>query len=133
MLALWKPTLQVILPSMTSTNCDRIRRARQWSAVACIEYKCHDYRTHPLRDSALQTWTIMLSWKNLLNKRSTTWLKLNSALQGNAPKLLVNNSSMLKQPLITKDGQNPVGFTAATYAHVFAFPTLFPGDLYEPL
>ncbi|MDP6968951.1 MAG: ArsC family reductase [Gammaproteobacteria bacterium] len=106
-------------------NCDSIKKAKQWLTNAGLEYQFRDYKKNPPSRSELQTWADLLGWESLLNKRGTTWRKLDPAIQANiaadnALQLLAEHPSMIKRPLIIKDGQALVGFQAATYTQFFA-------------
>ncbi len=106
-------------------NCDSIKKAKQWLAEAGIEYRFRDYKKQPPCAAELQTWAELLGWETLLNKRGTTWRKLDPAVQAsinadNAPQLLADHPSMIKRPLLIKDGQPLVGFKAVTYEQFFA-------------
>jgi len=88
------------------SNCDSIKKAKQWLKAAGIEFSFRDYKKHPPSVLELQTWSLQVGWELLLNKRGTTWRKLSPAKQeavseSNICELLAQNPSMIKRPLLT--------------------------------
>lgn len=102
------------------TNCDTIKKAKKWLTDAGIEYTFRDYKKQPPSVEELQAWSALVGWETLLNKRGTTWRKLDPAVQADVDEakamvLLADNPSMIKRPLLIKDQQALVGFKAADY------------------
>jgi arsenate reductase len=106
-------------------NCDTIKKAREWLAAEGIEYQFHDYKKDGLSAEMLANWITDLGWEALLNKRGTTWRKLpedvkESISQASAIQIMLNNTSIIKRPLLIDDGDNKLlGFNADDYQNFF--------------
>ena len=57
-------------------NCDTVKKARQWLASQAIDYQFHDFRQDGLDRQTIENWLQSVDWTVLLNKRGTTWRKL---------------------------------------------------------
>lgn len=102
-------------------NCDTMKKALRWLDDNKIEYRFHDYKKEGLEESAAKAWVNQLGWENVINKRGTTWRKLdketrNSMDNEKAVNAIVNQSSMIKRPLLIKDDTIHLGFNADKYA-----------------
>ena len=58
------------------SNCDSVRKARKWLDQQQQDYQFHDFRKQGLTRSQLEDWADTLGWEALLNRRGTTWRKL---------------------------------------------------------
>ena len=106
-------------------NCDTIKKAKKWLTEAGIAYDFRDYKKQPPSVSEIENWAKLVSWEQLVNKRGTTWRKLDPAIQASisaelAPKLLADNPSMIKRPLVIKGDQALLGFAITSYEQFFA-------------
>ena len=105
-------------------NCDTIKRARQWLDGAQVEYDFHDFRKHGIDTTTLQQWLEQVDWQLLLNRRGTTWRKLDSNVQeatnrDNVTALLLEQPAMIKRPVLEVDGAITIGFKADQYQTIF--------------
>ena len=104
-------------------NCDTIKKARKWLEAEGIEYEFHDYKKDGLSADMLNAWVKDLGWEALLNKRGTTWRKLpddtkESIDQPSAIQIMLDNTSIIKRPLLIDDASNKLlGFKADDYQH----------------
>ncbi|MCJ8268332.1 MAG: arsenate reductase, partial [Psychrosphaera sp.] len=57
-------------------NCDTIKKARKWLEANEISFDFHDYRKDGIDIDMLSKFEAELGWENLLNKRGTTFRKL---------------------------------------------------------
>ncbi|MFT4906672.1 MAG: arsenate reductase [Oleispira sp.] len=102
-------------------NCDTIKKARKWLEVEGIDYQFHDYKKDGLSVDMLNTWVKDLGWEALVNKRGTTWRKLpeevkESIDQAAAIQVMLDNTSIIKRPLLIDDAQHKLlGFNAEDY------------------
>ena len=102
-------------------NCDTIKKARKWLEAEGIEYQFHDYKKEGLSSEMLNLWIKDLSWELLINKRGTTWRKLpedikESINQESAIKIMLENTSIIKRPLLIDDADKKLlGFKAEEY------------------
>lgn len=102
-------------------NCDTIKKARKWLEAEGIEYQFHDYKKEGLSSDTLNGWVNDLGWEALVNKRGTTWRKLpedvkESINQASAIEIMLENTSIIKRPLLVDDANNKLlGFKAEQY------------------
>ena len=102
-------------------NCDTVKKARTWLADNAIEYRFHDYRKAGIDAAHLERWAEVLGWEILLNRAGTTFRKLDAdtkaALdQAKAIRLMIEQPSMIKRPVIEHPGGLLVGFAPETWA-----------------
>lgn len=102
-------------------NCDTIKKARKWLEAEGIDYQFHDYKKDGLTTDQLNVWVNDLGWEVLINKRGTTWRKLpeevkESIDQASAIEIMLDNTSIIKRPLLVDDANNKLlGFNAEDY------------------
>lgn len=102
-------------------NCDTIKKARKWLEAEGIEYEFHDYKKDGLSSDMLNSWVKDLGWEALINKRGTTWRKLpdnikESIDQASAIQIMLDNTSIIKRPLLINDETKKLlGFKADEY------------------
>lgn len=101
-------------------NCDTMKKARRWLAENGVEYEFHDYRKLGVPEKELRSWVEQLGWENLLNKRGTTWRKLDDHTRNNidqvsAIRIMTENPSIIKRPVLAADGTLLVGFRPQDY------------------
>ena len=102
-------------------NCDTIKKARKWLEAEGIDYQFHDYKKDGLTAETLDSWVADLGWEALINKRGTTWRKLpedvkDSIDQASAIEIMLENTSIIKRPLLVDDANNILlGFKADDY------------------
>lgn len=106
-------------------NCDTIKKARNWLAEQGIEYRFHDYRKDGLEAAQLARWCEQLGWEAVLNKRGTTFRKLDAAVKESldaaaAQQLMLEQPAMIKRPLLESDQGLHLGFKPEQYAEIFA-------------
>ncbi len=101
-------------------NCDTVKKARRYLDEKNIEYTFHDYRVDGINEKLVQGFIKDLGWENVLNKRGTTWRKLDDATKdatsaSNVATLLCEQPAMIKRPIL-KQGKNlTLGFSKAQY------------------
>lgn len=102
-------------------NCDTIKKARKWLEAEGIDYQFHDYKKEGVSTEMLNSWVKDVGWEALINKRGTTWRKLPEAVkesidQASAIEIMLENTSIIKRPLLVDDANNKLlGFTADDY------------------
>jgi arsenate reductase (glutaredoxin) len=57
-------------------NCDTVKKAIEWLKKKNIPYQFHDYKTAGVSEEKLKEWMTHVSWEILVNKKGTTWKKL---------------------------------------------------------
>ncbi|SDR31643.1 ArsC family reductase [Pseudovibrio sp. Tun.PSC04-5.I4] len=105
-------------------NCDSVRKARKLLDEAKTDYNFHDYKKDGADEAALQEACETFGWDVVLNKRGTTWRKLDDDTkacvtdQASAIALMMKETSLIKRPLITGGKQLLLGFDAASWAGI---------------
>jgi arsenate reductase (glutaredoxin) len=105
------------------SHCDTVKRARAWFAAQGVAVVFHDYGKSGLPPGALDRWLQAQGWERLLNRRGTTWRRLDAATQAavvdgaSAAALMAAHTSVIKRPVVEwPDGAITVGFDAAEFA-----------------
>lgn len=101
-------------------NCDTMKKAFKWLTDADIEYRFHDYKKDGVPTQELDNWLNELGWEALINRRGTTWRKLDEAVREgmdtqNARKVILDNPSIVKRPLLDTGDERILGFKADDY------------------
>ncbi|WP_246218556.1 ArsC family reductase [Parasphingorhabdus halotolerans] len=102
------------------SNCDTIKKARNWMERNGINYVFHDYKKSGITKEKLEMWVLQVGWETLLNKRGTTFKKLPDMVKQNvsddtAVMLMAENPSMIKRPVLEHGDELVVGFKASDY------------------
>ena len=106
-------------------NCDTVKKARTWLDQNNVEHQFHDFRKDGVDAAQVKQWIADLGVDTLINKRSTSWKALtdeqkSSLNESTALELILESPTLIKRPLLDKDGELQVGFKAATYETTFA-------------
>ena len=101
-------------------NCDTMKKARAWLDANGVPYIFHDYRTQGIERGRLERWTKRVGWETLLNRAGTTFRKLPATDKENlgerkAIELMLAQPSMIKRPVLERDGELLVGFVPDRY------------------
>lgn len=97
-------------------NCDTIKKTVDWFKKHKIGIVFHDYKKESISKEKLVAWCKLVGWEVLLNKKSTTWRGLSAEQQANivnqtaAIKLMQENTSIIKRPVIEFEKNILVGF-----------------------
>jgi Spx/MgsR family transcriptional regulator len=104
-------------------NCDTVKRARAWLAAQGAEVDFHDFKKAGVPLCGLDRWLAAAGWETLLNRKGTTWRKLDDAQRGaaadeaGARALMLAQPSVIKRPVVQwADGRISVGFDANDWA-----------------
>ncbi len=106
------------------SNCDTVKKARNWLQSNGIEFEFHDFRKQGIEPQSIQRWIDQVGGAVLLNKRGTTWRKLPEQSQQLAETdqlatLLADNPTLIKRPVLQLDGRVNVGFSETQYSELF--------------
>jgi arsenate reductase len=106
------------------SNCDTVKKAKNWLETNNIDYRFHDFRKQGLEPETIKDWLSQISWDKLLNKRSTTWRNLAPEIQQSVNaetvvQLLVANPTLIKRPVLAVNGIINIGFNTDTYRGIF--------------
>jgi arsenate reductase len=104
-------------------NCDTMKKAWTFLDAKGVAYDFHDYKKQGIDRATLEGWVRQLGWEPLLNRSGTTFRKLPDADRQNldetkAIDLMLAQPSMIKRPVLEKDGRLYVGFKPETYAEL---------------
>jgi Spx/MgsR family transcriptional regulator len=98
-------------------NCDTVKTARAWLAQHKADYAFHDFKKAGVPADRLDAWMRAAGWEKLLNRKGSTWRKLDPTTQlqaGNAEgarALMLAQPSVIKRPVVEwPDGTVTVGF-----------------------
>lgn len=105
-------------------NCDTVKKARRWLEDNDVAFDFHDFRADGLDQATIESWLQTVSWEVLLNKRGTTWRKLDDPRKDDineaiAIELMLSNPTLIKRPVVTVNNDCMVGFKEADYASYF--------------
>lgn len=102
-------------------NCDTVKKAKLWLDTQQIPYQFHDFRTNGLSPELLEQIEAALGWETLLNKRGTSWRKLDEGQRENVDRakamaLMLAQPSLIKRPVLVTGTKTLIGFTPDYYA-----------------
>jgi len=104
-------------------NCDTVKRAREWLAAHGVDVAFHDFKKAGVPADRLAAWVDAAGWERVLNRKGTTWRKLDPALQASVADAASAQAVMREQPSVIKrpvvewdDGRITVGFDEADWA-----------------
>jgi len=106
-------------------NCDTIKKAKKWLEANGVEFTFHDYRQDGLSNPLLDTLENSLGWEAMINKRGTTWRKLDEDIKSSIDKesamtLMLDNPAIIKRPILDTGKTLEIGFSVDNYQHVFS-------------
>ena len=104
-------------------NCDTMKKARAWLEAHGVDYDFHDYKTAGIDRATLEKWVKVVGWEVLLNRAGTTFRKLpDDAKQDideqKAIRLMLEQPSIIKRPVLEQGRTLLVGFTADRYSAI---------------
>lgn len=114
-------------------SCSTMKKAFNKLDELGVSYDFHDYKKQGIDKDSAQRWVDKLGIDKVLNKRGTTWRKLDDSQKqaadaslDNAIDLLVENTSMIKRPIVegelTDKNKNILlcGYDEAEFDKVFS-------------
>ncbi|MDR6537000.1 ArsC family reductase [Variovorax soli] len=104
-------------------NCDTVKRARAWLDEHGVPYRFHDFKKEGVPEPELDRWLKSPGWEALVNRRGTTWRKLDESTRSSvvdaasARAVLIANPSLIKRPVVNWGAQGGVttGFDPAEW------------------
>ncbi len=102
------------------SNCNTVKKAKDWLKENNIDYQFHDYRQQGLTANLLDSFEAKLGWETLLNKQSTSWRKLsddqkNSLSKQTALQYMLETPTLIKRPVLDTGKKLIIGFKAEIY------------------
>ncbi|MDP1646416.1 MAG: ArsC family reductase [Thiobacillus sp.] len=106
-------------------NCTTVKKARAWLAERALDVAFHDFKTQGVDAAWLRDVVKQTGWQTLLNTRGTTWRKLSDAEkaavtdEASAIALMLAQPSVIKRPVLERNGHYHLGFAEAHYQALF--------------
>ena len=98
-------------------NCDSVKKARSWLTEQGLPFEFHDFKKQGVPPAELARWLAAVGWETVLNRKGTTWRKLDPSTQAavvdsaSAQALMLREASVIKRPVIAwTSGQITVGY-----------------------
>ena len=107
-------------------NCDSVKKVMQWYDQHQITFKFYNYKKTPVTEDKLKKWCSQIDWKILFNTKGTTWKKIAPQFEGKtisqqiAIKIMLENNSIIKRPVVEIKKSLLVGFDEAVFAKTFS-------------
>ncbi len=98
-------------------NCDTCQKARRWLDGQSIQYEYKDVRADAIAVADLrQLIGAYGDWQPFLNRRSTTWRRLDNCLtesldESKAITLIIANPTLMKRPVISVEKNGKIAVT----------------------
>ena len=102
-------------------NCDTMKKAFAWLDSHKVAYEFHDYKKEGVPPGKLAAWAKRAGWEKLANMRGPTWRKLDKPSildERSALRLLEQNSSAIRRPIVEAGGQLLIGFDPAEFENL---------------
>ena len=107
-------------------SCSTMKKAFAKLDELGVSYNFHDYKKQGIDKDSVQRWVDELGIDKVLNKRGTTWRKLEDAQKqaadsnvDNAIVLLIENTSMIKRPIVESQSVLLCGYDEAAFEAAF--------------
>jgi len=89
-----------------------------------VDYVFHDFKKQGVPPEAVDLWLQHVSWEVLVNRKGTTWRKIEPAIQASvvdnasARALMVAHASVIKRPVLVQGHTVIVGVNPEAWASV---------------
>jgi arsenate reductase (glutaredoxin) len=89
-------------------NCDSVKKVRAALDARGATYTFHDYKKLGVPEAELRRWAETLGWEALLNRKGTTWRKLDESVKASvvdaasAIAVMLAHASTIKRPVVTR-------------------------------
>lgn len=106
-------------------NCGSVKKARTFLEEKGLNYEFHDYKKSGITEDKLASWCEVFGWETVLNRKGQTWRNLDESVkvlvtnQTSAIKLMLDNTSAIKRPIIETPKGNLIGFDENQYQTFF--------------
>ncbi len=105
------------------SNCNTVKKARDWLENHAIAYEFHDFKKHGVPVQLLENWLNQVPHEKLINRAGLTWRGLDDNTKAgiidnvSAITLMQTKNSVIKRPILEKDNTIvALGFNEAEYA-----------------
>jgi arsenate reductase len=104
-------------------NCNTMKKAFNWLDENGVSYTFHDYKKEGADVAALDKAFAAHGWEAVINRRGTTWRKLDDAVketmnETQARAQAIKNPSLIKRPLIVANDDIVLGFDESLFAQL---------------
>jgi Spx/MgsR family transcriptional regulator len=113
-------------------NCDTVKKARAWLTAQGRDPVFHDFKKLGVPEAQLDHWLATAGWEQLLNRKGTSWRRLDAETQARvqdaptARALMLEQASVIKRPVVQwgsqATGTVTVGFDAARWQSLLEGP-----------
>lgn len=104
-------------------NCDTVKKALNWLKEHDIPFEFHNFKKEGISQEKLEAWLEKYPWETLVNKAGTTWKKLDESQKAtdtaSAIQLMMEQTSVIKRPVLEKEEIISVGFKPELYKGIF--------------
>ncbi|MDD5364842.1 MAG: ArsC family reductase [Gallionellaceae bacterium] len=107
-------------------NCSTVKKARTWLEGRGLAYEFHDYKKQGVPAAMMHKLLKAHGWEALVNRKGPTWRKLEDEVKASvkdadsALAVMQANSSVIRRPIVERDGRYLFGFDEAAYRDFFA-------------
>ena len=96
-------------------NCDTVKKTKKLLEESGVEYEFHDYKKLGCEEALVKEFLKHFDYTSLVNTRGTTWRKFPDSVkeslnEASAIKLMSENNSLIKRPIIESQGKWQLGF-----------------------
>ena len=100
-----------------------MKKARGWLEANDVTFEFHDYKLSGIDRAKLESWAAVVGWETLLNRAGTTFRKLPETAkagltEARAIKLMLEQPSMIKRPVLERGRTLLVGFSEDRYSAI---------------
>ncbi len=106
-------------------NCDTVKRARAALDQRGERYGFWDYKKQGVPEDRLRAWIVEAGRDAVIQRRGTTWRKLDDATKAlaesddGAVSLLIDNPSAIRRPVVEwPNGRLTIGFTNGEFCDI---------------
>ena len=106
-------------------NCDTVKKAQVWLKNNSIDFEFHDYKKWGIDSEKLNEWLKVYDITKLINRAGSTWRQLTDEQKAkitdnaSAIELMMSRPSIIKRPLVEKDGKAVVlGFSITEFEKI---------------
>ena len=107
-------------------NCDTVKKARAWLDDNSVAYQFHDFRKLGVPAQRLEAWLATAGWEKILNRKGSTWRKLDVSVRdgvtdaASAQKIMLSQPSVIRRPVTEWGSGVTVGFDPLQWAALVA-------------
>lgn len=103
------------------SNCDTIKKAKNWLQSNNLEYEFHDYKKLGCDQKLGKLFLAKFGLEKTINKRGTSWRKLPDIIKqelnsDRALELMTENPSLIKRPILATADSWLIGFDTQEWA-----------------